>query len=61
MKIIANLTGAEQEKQVRPVCTTSFETSEGQLQNSYVCNQGNFTSAQMWHLLMQKKQVSKKG
>jgi hypothetical protein len=61
MKIITSVTGQGVENQVRQVCTTTFETSEGEIRNSYVCDQDHFTSAQMWNLLMQKKQVSRKG
>jgi hypothetical protein len=40
MKVIINLTKQGEEKETQPYCTRTFETSEGQIQNSYVCGQG---------------------
>jgi hypothetical protein len=61
MKIIINFTKQAEEKDTKQHCTQTFETSEGQLQNSYVCGQGRFTSAEMWNVLKQKRQFSMKG
>lgn len=61
MKFIIEPTRQEEDKSKRPYCTTTFESSEGQVQNSYACWQGRFTSSQMWNVLKQKRQFPKKG
>jgi hypothetical protein len=36
-------------------CSKTFDTSNGQIKNSYLCNQRRFTSADSWNVLKQKK------
>jgi len=56
-----NVIRQDEHKGTWSYCTTSFETSEGQVQNSYVCRQNRFTSSQMWYVLRQKRQFPRKG
>ena len=61
MKISINLATQAEENETRAFCSRTFETSEGQVQNSYVCDQGRFTVPQMWNVQKQKRQVPRKG
>jgi hypothetical protein len=61
MKISINLTKQAEENETKAFCTRTFETSEGQVENSYVCAQGRFTAWQMWNVLKQKRQFPGKG
>jgi hypothetical protein len=43
----------------RLICTKTFEVEGKRVTNSYLCNQHNFTVAESWNLLKQKKQFSR--
>ena len=39
-------------------CTQEFKTETGTVKNSYLCGQPHFTTASMWNILKQKKEVT---
>jgi len=61
MTTIINPVRQTEHNETRPYCRTTFETSEGPVQNSYVCGQSLFTSLQMWKVLRQKREFPRKG
>ena len=49
-----------QNKERQSICTRTFESPEGQIKNSYLCNQPRFTVSDSWNLLKRRRQFSKK-
>ena len=42
------------------ICTRKFETAEGQIENSYLCGQSKFTSADFWNVFKQRREFTRR-
>jgi hypothetical protein len=49
-----------QTKQSEAYCTKKIETPVGSIENSYLCDQSRFTSADLWKMKKQKREFPQK-
>lgn len=56
----ANHKTLKNEKMNKTFCTKKIKTETGTVENSYLCDQPRFTTASMWNVLKQKKDIQKR-